>query len=103
MLKLNEVNPLAVFGLRQLDHCPPHFTIIKFEIFTHDKVITNWIWENLEGRFYFGEDYLSIKKPDRGFALDSFAYLYTKLIGFEIASEASYFSLLLSTINKNDW
>jgi hypothetical protein len=93
MLKHNEVNPLAVFGLRRVEHCPPHFTTIKFSLRTNEKNITDWIWENLAGRFYLGDDYA---QTDAGYiSMD-------KLVGFEQAGEASYFSLVIDTINGHD-
>jgi hypothetical protein len=92
MLKHNDVNPLAVFGLRKMDHCPPHFTQIKFNLYTGEKVITDWIWENLDGRFYLGDSYNS----------DSSSRIHMeKTVAFENPGEASYFSLILDTINKN--
>jgi hypothetical protein len=94
MLKHNEVNPLAVFGLRKLDHCPPHFTKIAFDLRTHDlKAITDWIWENLDGRFYFGDDYSN--GEGNGVAMQ-------KVAAFEIPGEASYFTLILDTINTHN-
>ena len=94
MLKLNDINPLSVFGLRQLDHCPPHFAVMKFDICTLEKVITDWIWENLEGRFFFGDDYIGT--PGESLVMQ-------KMVGFELLSEASYFSLLLSTFNVTNY
>lgn len=91
MLKYNEVNPLTVFGLRRMDHCPPHFTSVKFDSHTTDKRISDWIWENLEGRFYFGDVY---------FSSASGGVTMQKQAAFELAAEASYFSLILDTIDK---
>jgi len=95
MLKHNEANPLAVFGLRRVEHCPPHFTTIKFSIRTNDKHISDWIWENLSGRFYIGDDY----------AENEHGHIHMdKVAAFEIAGEASYFSLILDTINTpEEW
>jgi hypothetical protein len=96
MLKLNEVNPLAVFGMRRLEHCPPHFSVVKFDIYTNEKVITDWIWENLDGRFFVGDQYIA--------GQDKETMAIQKMAGFEIAGEASYFGLILDTINKReDW
>lgn len=96
MLKHNEVNPLAVFGMRRLEHCPPHFTSVSFDLYVNEKVITDWVWENLEGRFYFGGEYITDSELPK--------LTMHQLIAFEIASEASYFSLLLPTLNKTqDW
>lgn len=96
MLKHNEVNPLAVFGLRQVEYLPPHFTTITFDIGTTEKIITDWIWENLSGRFYIGDTYTQGQENRSPISLQ-------KLVGFEIPGEASYFSLILDTINKNEY
>ena len=92
MLKHNDVNPLAVFGLRRMEHCPPHFTTIEYNSHATEKVITDWIWEHLDGRFYIGDIY--IETPGTSITMK-------KMVGFELAGEASYFSLILDTIDKN--
>ena len=91
MIKYGEVNPLNVHGLRRLEHCPPHFTKVEFSIRTSEKDITDWIFENLEGRFWFGEQY---------FRTDGGSISYNKCAAFEEPAEASYFLLMLDTINK---
>lgn len=93
MLKYCEANPLAVFGLREMDHRPPHFVPVEFEIRTHDKMIKDWIWTNLEGRFYYGDWY---SKTSAG-GVDC-----SKCAAFELAGEASMFALILDTINRNE-
>ena len=91
MLKNNEANPLAVFGLRELDHCPPHFTPVCFELKTSEKTISDWIWLNLSGRFYYGDYYY--KDTDSNIQMNRCA-------AFEVAAEASMFALVLDQINK---
>lgn len=93
MLKYGEVNPLAVFGLRELDHCPPHFTSVDFDPKVNEKVISDWIWTNLEGRFYFGDYYY--KKEDN-------TVHFCKRAAFEQPGEASMFALILDQINQFD-
>ena len=93
MLKHGEVNPLSVFGLRQMEHCPPHFTKVPFDLATTDKNITDWIWENLDGRFYYGDYYSETSSASVGMQ---------KMASFEIPGEASYFALILNTINKGN-
>lgn len=96
MLQHNEVNELAVFGLRRVNHCPAHFTRFAFELSCADKVITDWIYEHLTGRFYFGDDYFLHESNGK--------VGMRKCAAFEIAGEASYFALQLDTINKhNSW
>jgi hypothetical protein len=95
MLKHNEANPLAVFGLRRIDHCPPHFTHVEFDSYVQEKTITDWVYENLTGRFYFGDWY---KEGDNGKSAMS------RCVAFEEPGEASYFSLMLDQINKQpEW
>lgn len=90
MLKHNEANPLAVFGLRRVDHCPPHFTKILFDTYVQEKVFTDWVYSHLTGRFFYGDWY---KESDGKNTM-------TRCIAFEESGEASYFSLVLDTINK---
>lgn len=90
MLKHNEANPLAVFGLRELDHLPPHFTPVFFELKATEKTISDWIWSNLSGRFYYGDYYY--KDADSNVQMHRCA-------AFEIAAEASMFALILDQLN----
>lgn len=92
MLKYGEANPLAVFGLRYLEHCPPHFTQVDFDIKANEKTISDWIWANLEGRFWYGDRYY--KDDENNVQL-------IKCAAFEIPGEASMFALILDQINKN--
>ena len=91
MLKHNEANPLAVFGLRKLDHCPPHFSRVEFELKSDEKSISDWIWTNLDGRFWYDDWYYKDGDGNVGFQ---------KCAAFEIPGEASMFALVLDQINK---
>lgn len=91
MLKHGEVNPLNVMGLRQLDHCPPHFQKIPFDLRANLKSISDWIYENLSGRFYIG-DYVYTDDASSPPKLQ-------KVVAFELHEEASYFGLFLPNIN----
>lgn len=92
MLKHGEANPLNIFGLRQLTHCPPHFERVQFDLRTGEKSITDWIYENLEGRFYFGQ--IDVTQPNNR---PTFRQC---LVAFEFPSEATYFSMFLAQINE---
>ena len=94
MLKYKQPNPLNVFGLRQLEHCPPHFTKIEFDLRVPNKRVTDWIYENLEGRFWFG-DYVNTSETG--------TTVINKAAGFERRSEASYFGLIFDQINSFDY
>ena len=93
MLKHNEANPLSVHQLRRMDYCPPYFTAVHFDLATQDKSISDWIWENLEGRFYYGDFYTEDDNGKAGMQ---------KMAAFELPGEASYFALVLTTINAYD-
>ena len=94
MLKYGEVNPLAVFGLRELEHCPPHFVKVQFDARVNDKVITDWIWASLSGRFWFGDWY---------YKTNGSSVAFQKCAAFEIPGEASMFALILDQINKHNF
>lgn len=89
MLKHGEINPLNVMGLRRVEYCPPHFEKVFFNCRVQDKKITDWIYENFEGRFYFGNLYR---------ALDNKAEIF-KCAAFEEPAEVSIFLLSLDRIN----
>jgi len=93
MLKHNEVNALSVFGLRRVDHCPAHFTQFAFDLQASDKTVTDWIYENLAGRFYYGDRYF-VHGVNGKVGMN-------KCVAFELPGEASYFALQLDTINKH--
>jgi hypothetical protein len=92
MLKHGEANPLNIFGLRQLTHCPPHFERVQFDLRTNEKNLTDWIYENLESRFYIGQ--IDVTQPNNR------PTFRQTIVAFENASEASYFSMFLPQINK---
>lgn len=95
MLKHGEVNPLNVHGLREVAHCPPHFSKVTFDLQVGEKEICDWIYENLEGRFYLGP--IDV-------VLDSGGSAHRQtLVAFELPGEASYFSLFLPEINQFRW
>jgi len=89
MLRDGEANPLTVHGLRELDRCPPHFVQVKFELRISYKQVSDWIWENLEGRFWIGDLYHTT---------DTGSIAMTACAAFELPGEASMFSLCLDQI-----
>lgn len=94
MIKHGEVNPLNVFGLRRIDHCPPHFERVTFDLRTDVKNITDWIYENLSGRFWIGDVYLPNEDNPQHLSIQT-------SVAFELHEEASFFCLMLSTINQH--
>lgn len=90
MLKHGEVNPLNLHGLRRLDWCPPHFTRVVMPGTPSEKIITDWLYENLSGRFYVG-----ITDTDNTPSATREKFVRQTVVAFEVASEASYFSLFI--------
>ena len=91
MLRNGEANPLTVHGLREMSICPPHFVRVNFDLRTSSKVIKDWIWENFEGRFWFGDYY---------FVAENGSAAMSSSAAFEIPGEASMFSLMLDQIQQ---
>ena len=91
MLRDGEANPLTVHGLREMSHCPPHFVQVRFELRYSIKQVSDWIWENLQGRFWIGDVYYP---TDRG------SIAMTACVAFELPGEASMFSLCLDQIQN---
>lgn len=89
-MKLQTVNPLNLFNLRRVEHCPPHFYGVDFDLYGNDKKIADWIYEHLSGRFFLG-DVWSAKADRRQIC---------KRAAFEIHGEATYFAIQLNDINK---
>ena len=86
MLKHKEPNSLSVLNIRRLDFCPVHFQKMTFDLYTNVKNISDWLYENTDGRFYFGQ------------IADGKQLVYCA--GFENHSEASYFAIMLPQFNK---
>jgi hypothetical protein len=59
-----------------------------------EKNISDWIWANLSGRFFYGDLYYSS---------DAGNVAFHKCVAFEIPGEASMFGLVLDQINKSDF
>lgn len=76
--------------LRRVEHCPPHFYAVDFDMSSNDKRIADWIWEHLSGRFFLGDVYLS---GEHGRSIK-------KRASFEVHGEATLFALQLPEINK---
>lgn len=93
MLSQGEANPLNVFGLRQLQHCPPHFERFRFDLRTEEKTVTDWIYKNLSGRFYIGDEYHIDAETDQ--------LVMSKTVAFERPYEITYFALHLDQINTS--
>ncbi|NBR62155.1 MAG: hypothetical protein EBT86_11085 [Actinobacteria bacterium] len=65
--------------------------MVDFDLATADKKISDWIYENLTGRFFLG-DILTTR--------DGHKRYMQKRAGFEIHGEATLFALQINEINK---
>lgn len=90
MLKHLEPNPLSIHGLREVKHCPPHFSPVIFNLRATEKAINDWLYENLDGRFYAGQ--IDVMQ-------DSGKTARQHCVAFELPGEASFFALRIDTIN----
>jgi len=73
---------------------PPHFTTISFACRDQEHVL-DWIYENLEGRFYLDND-RSREQPDTFLLLDA----DQMIVGFELNKEAVIFGLQIDVITR---
>ena len=92
-LKHGKPNPLNYFGLRRVSFAPPHFKYIILEKYSPDyaKRISDWIYENLNSRYYVGQT-LSLNNLN--------IVVYTTKIGFESEKELSFFTIACPHINS---
>jgi len=92
MFKFGTANPLNVHNLRRLDYCPPHFVKLELDYYQYnDKDLSNWIYENLVGRFYLGYADVPV----------AHSMSRRHIVGFEIPSEVSYMGLSLPSISTS--
>ena len=98
MLKLLEPNWFNISGTRRVvTHCHPHFMPVSFSRNASELDISNWVYENLEGRYWIGDTQV---RSGVELKLDILS-----TVAFEEHSEATYFSLMLNQINQpsNEW
>jgi hypothetical protein len=67
---------------------------VDFDLKTESKYITDWIYENLAGRFYFSDAYNLDSQGKTQMCYRA---------AFEHGSEASMFGLMLETINRREY
>ena len=94
MLRDGSPNVLTIHGLREVESCPPHFTKVSFSLIGNKKDYSDWIWENLEGRFWLGDLY---------YINDSGNMEMSSCAAFETPGEASMFALCLSQIPASNY
>lgn len=92
-MKLKNPKPLDVLKIRQVNFCPQHFSTTQINrSYNLDRVICDWIVDNLSGRYYFG----STVKLDED---KNFTQMYQ--VGFESAKELSFFMLACPHLKYN--
>lgn len=84
--RLEKINPLNFYGIRQLEVPPPHFeyTTIEMRRYNLEQTMVKWIEKNLKGRFYVGTMY-ELDKNNKQVKVIK--------IGFEDPKELSVFTL----------
>lgn len=82
-LKYHDVNPLAVNNMRQMTFCPAHFHTMTIDLIVGQKRLTDWLFENTDGRFYVEQNHAATVK-----------------IGFENHYEATVLAMHLPEINS---
>ena len=99
MLSEGDINPLNVFGLRELNYIPPHFTKFYFTLRASEKDIKDWVYSRLEGRFCLTQEHA----PGRETHQNKDKFYLSNCIGFENPAESAYFALMLDQINTSIW
>jgi hypothetical protein len=89
----SNINPLNAYNLRRVAYCPPYFVTIQLNSDHIDSVV-DWIYENLQGRFYCGKRNIAASDLIGSITSNRFT------IGFELAEEATLFGLSLGTFSK---
>lgn len=90
-LRAGKVNPLNVLDLRRVQFPAHHFSYTIIPKFHANLVkdIDQWIYYNMNGRYYIG----------KGIDLISNNYIYVTKIGFENEKELSFFKLAYTILN----
>lgn len=85
LTKTGKINPLNVLGERKCSFPAHHFSYIKINRYSPSLVslLDRWIYENLNGRYYIGQNIDIIDN----------IVIYNTEIGFEIEKESSFFNL----------
>jgi hypothetical protein len=101
---------------REVKHCPPHFIKVPVEFkrpgglsltmlpdlqHTPENKIRNWLHENIEHRFFIGDcidtaSESTMAKRSAGLTgVHQSVIIESFVVAFEVAADATYFSLLL--------
>lgn len=84
-IKHGKINPLNALDIRKVHFPAWHFHYVELSKFhpNHVKNLDNWIYNNLNGRYYIGSS----------LALVDNTITYITKIGFEIEKEISFFKI----------
>lgn len=90
-IKTGKVNPLNVLGQRKVLFPAHHFHYTEIQKNRHNLAenISEWIYYNLNSRYYVGS----------GFSVINNEYTYTIQVGFEQEKELSFFKLACPLLN----
>lgn len=84
-LKNGKINSLNALGIRKTNFPAHHFHYTELKKFTPTLLLSidNWVYHNLNGRYYIG----------RSISLVDNSFIYSIKIGFENEKELSFFKL----------
>jgi hypothetical protein len=84
-MKNDKINILNALDLRKVDFPAVHFHYVSLSKFNPNvvKAVDEWIYENMNGRYYIGSSLELIHN----------SIIYTTQIGFEIEKEVSFFKI----------
>jgi len=85
-LKKNKINPLNALDIRKVDFPAVHFHFVILPKFNPNyvKLLDEWIYHNLKGRYYVGSD-LSLNSDN--------SIIYVTKVGFENEKEITFFKI----------
>jgi hypothetical protein len=85
-LKKNKINALNALDIRKVDFPAVHFHFVKIPKFNPNyvKTLDNWIYNNLNGRYYIGSD-VALNESN--------SIIYVTKIGFENEKEITFFKI----------
>lgn len=95
-----DVNLLDIHGMRRVEHNPPHFKSIVLEKKIPPKVLIDWIYLNLSGRFHIS-DYFSLTEINERANSAINQSCQSILVSFEDGSELTFLCLSLDNIIEN--
>ena len=90
-LTTGKPNPLNYFNIRRVFYAPPYFTYTFLNDLHLMRRIVPWIEENLNHRFFVGQDIVLDQQNN---------FKYVLKIGFESEKELSFFNIACPFLNN---